>query len=68
MGCENWADFSGHAIRRWGITKLANDPNVSISESMAASRHESVGQHWKYITTDSCSEMSRLRAMGIAKI
>ena len=65
MGCKNWSDFSECAIRRWGITKLANDPNVSISESMVASHHESVGQHWKYITNNACSEMSWLKAMGL---
>ena len=66
MGLGNWEEFSGRAIRRWGITKLSNDKNVSTGESMAAARHESIGQHWKYISNDHDSEMMRLQAMGFA--
>ena len=67
MGFENWETFSGRAIRRWGISKLCNDSGVSFSESMAAARHDSIGQHWKYITQDNASEVNRLKAMGFAQ-
>ena len=59
--------FIGRAICRWGILKLCNDSGVSVSESMAAARHDSIRQHWKYITQDNASEVNRLKAMGFAQ-
>ena len=53
--------------RNFVFSKLCNDSGVSVSESMAAARHDSIGQHWKYITQDNASEVNRLKAMGFAQ-
>ena len=44
-GIEDWQNFGDQSHRRLLCTKLANDPNVNISTSMSAARHESVGAH-----------------------
>ena len=50
---------AGHALRRLFITTLANDPGVSIEESMRASRHQSVTAQRSYIKVDGHSEVAK---------
>ena len=58
---------TGHALRRLFITTLANDPNVSIEESMLASRHSSVAAQRMYVLANRVSEAARFRALGLKK-
>ena len=58
---------TGHALRRLFITTLANDPHVSIEESMLASRHSSVAAQRPYVLADGVSEAARFRALGLKK-
>ena len=58
---------TGHALRRLFITTLANDPGVSIEESMMASRHNSVAAQRPYIRVDGHSEAARFKALGLKR-
>ena len=42
MGLSNPEEFMPHTLRHMLGTHLANDPNVSIKESLATMRHNSV--------------------------
>ena len=57
----------GHALRRLFITTLANDPRVSIQESMNAARHSSVAALRPYIRVDGESEKAKFLASGLKK-
>ena len=57
----------GHVLRRIFITTLANDPHVSVEESMLASRHNSVSAQRPYMLADGVSEAARFRALGLKK-
>ena len=59
--------FRAHSLRSAFITKLANDPSVSISETMAAARHNSVSASMNYQLADGVSETNRLVAIGQLK-
>jgi hypothetical protein len=53
--------FSGsHAWRSIMITKLANDPRVSVTETTRASRHTSVSANAAYQATDRVSEGNKI--------
>ena len=56
--------FRPHSLRSALITKLANDPSVSIAETMSAARHTSVSASMNYQRSDGVSEANRLRAIG----
>ena len=58
---------AGHALRRLFITTLANDPGVSIEETMRASRHQSVAAQRSYIKVDGHSEVAKFKALGLKK-
>ena len=49
LGFSNWQTFSGHSLRKWFITKMVNDPNVNLRDSMLAARHRSISAHKAYI-------------------
>ena len=58
---------TGHALRRLFITTLANDPHVSIEESMLASHHSSVAAQRPFVLADGVFEAARFRALGLKK-
>ena len=58
-------NFRPHSLRAAFITKMANDPSVSMSETMLASRHNSVAASANYQRSDGLSELNRLRAIGV---
>ena len=57
-------NFRPHSLRAAFITKMANDPSVSISETMLAAHHNSVAASANYQRADGYSEINRLRAIG----
>ena len=59
--------FRAHSLRSAFITMLANDPSVSISETMSAARHTSVSASMNYQLADGISETNRLVAIGQLK-
>ena len=60
-------DFKPHSLRSACITKMANDPGVSIAETMAVARHSSVSASKAYQRLDAVSESNRLRCFGMVK-
>ena len=54
-----------HGFRRVFVTTLANDPGVSVEESLASVRHSSVAAQRTYMTRDGVSETSKFNALGI---
>lgn len=58
-------NFCAHSLRSANITMLANDPSVSIKETMVAARHNSVSASMNYQRVDGISEGNRLRALGV---
>ena len=58
---------TGHAFRCLFITTLANDPGVSVVESMASTRHGSAAAQKTYIVRDGKSESAKFEALGIRK-
>ena len=59
--------FRPHSLRGACITKLVNDPSVSLAETMAVARHTSVSASKTYQRVDGISEGNRLRALGLLK-
>ena len=57
-------DFCPQALRAMFITNLANNPGVSETERMEASRHSSVAASAIYIETGAVSESHRFQALG----
>ncbi len=57
--------FRAHSLRSANITMLANNPSVSLKETMAAARHNSVSASMVYQRSDGISEGNRLRALGV---
>ena len=53
-----------HTLRHMLGTHLANDPNVSIKESLATMRHNSVAANLNYQKNNRESEENRLIALG----
>ena len=56
--------FCPQALRAMFITNLANNPGVSETERMEASRHSSVAASAIYIETGAASESQRFKALG----
>lgn len=54
--------IGNHSWRAFGITKLANAPDVSLEESMYAARHASASTHAMYQRPSDLSEFNRLNA------
>ena len=59
------SNCTGHGFRRLFITTLANDPRVSIEETMASSRHSSVAAQTAYIERNGDSEVGKFAALGL---
>lgn len=59
------ADFKSHSLRHMCITKMANDPGVSLAETMLVARHSSAAASRNYQAIDGVSEGNRVRALGI---
>ena len=55
----------GHAFHRLFITSLVNEPGVSVEESLAVSRDNSVAAQCAYMTCGSTSEMAKFNALGL---
>ena len=58
---------TGHVLRRFFITTLANDQGVSVEESMMASRNNSVAAQRPYIRADGHSEAARFKTLGLKR-
>ena len=58
-------EFYPHSLRAMFITSLANDPNVSVKETMASSRHLSFSSSTSYMVADGESESSKFQALGM---
>ena len=58
-------DGTGHGFRSLFISTLANDPRVSVQESMASSCHSSVAAQLPYIERDARSEVGKFAALGL---
>ena len=58
-GVVEWKKCTNHCFRAYGITKL-NSLGISLAESMALARHETVGSHRTYIRGSTNSEIQRL--------
>ena len=55
----------GHGFRRLFISTLANNPRVSVEESMRSSRHSSVSAQLAYQERNGVSESGKFAALGI---
>lgn len=58
-------DFKGHSLRHVALSKAANDPSVSLAETMRLGRHSSAAAAKNYQRVDGISEGNRMRALGI---
>lgn len=63
LGISTDSFSGGHAWRSVMITKLANDPRVSVTETMLASRHTSVSANAAYQASDRVSEGNKLDSL-----
>ena len=54
-----------HGFRRLFVTTLANDPGVSVEESLVSARHSSVAAQRTYMMRDGVSETFKFNALGI---
>ncbi len=63
MGLDMTYIRGAHSLRHHMITTLANDPNVSLKESMKASRHKSMSAHLQYIRSDHTSESQKIASL-----
>ena len=59
------SQFRPHSLRGACITKLVNDPGVSLAETMSHARHSSASASRNYQRVDSVSEAGRFRALGL---
>ena len=60
-------DFKPHSLRSACITRLVNDPSVSMAETMAVARHSSVAASKNYQQIDDVSEGNRLHALKLVE-
>jgi hypothetical protein len=65
LGIKCPSNFCPQSLRAMFITNLANDPGVSPTERMAASRHNSVAASAIYQEAGGVSESRRFAALGI---
>ena len=65
LGIKCPANFCPQSLRAMFITNLANDPGVSPTERMAASRHNSVAASAIYQEAGGVSKSRRFAALGI---
>ena len=63
-GLSEWMKCTNHTWRAFGITRMANDDRVSISEAMGAARHASASAHQAYVRTSGLSENNRIMAIS----
>lgn len=59
------SDYQPHSLRGAYITKLVNDPGVSIAETMVVAHHSSVSVSKNYQQVAGVSEANRLHALGL---
>ena len=64
LGIHDPFTFSGHALRRYFLSKLYNSSEVSSVEAMCAGRHNSVAAGTTYVQRNTQSEAGRFRALG----
>ena len=63
-GIQDIESFSGHSLRKQYITMMANDPNVSLAETMQAARHSSVSASLAYQRKCGISETAKFVALS----
>jgi len=63
MDISNWKTLRPHALRSHFITILANDPSVSLAETMSAARHTSVSASANYQSINTVSESNKVQAL-----
>ena len=63
-GVENYERFTGNSIRRYCLTKLSNDENLSAKEIAEHARHCSINTQNHYITTNQESQVQRQMVLG----
>jgi hypothetical protein len=68
-GLENWKEKTGHTLRSFGVTKLANDPSVNQNEVARYARHNSTAAQEAYIRPTEDAECNMIRSiMGLSAI
>ena len=69
LGISNWETLRPHALRGLLISVLANDPTVSLKETMKAARHKTADASATYQKCTSKSETAKISALmrGIGK-
>ena len=60
-------DFCAHSLRSACITKLTNNPSISLAETMRVACYTSVSASKTYQRVDGVSEGNRLCALGLLK-
>ena len=68
LGLKDPEEFGGHGLRRFFLSKLYNNPEVSNVEAMSAARHNSVAASITYIERNTESEAGRFRALGAPRL
>ena len=63
-GIENFGALSGLSIRRFVLTKLANDDNLCQKEVQEHARHHSAYAQNHYIMSSDVSQLQRQMVMG----
>ncbi len=63
MGISNWETLRPHSCRGWMVTNMANDPSVSLKQTMAAARHFTAQSSIEYQKTDAVSACNRLNSL-----
>ena len=58
---------TGHDLRKIFVTTLANDPHVTIEESMRSAAHNSFAAQRPYILPRKSSEAAKFAALGIRR-
>ena len=69
LGISNWETLRPHALRGLLISVLANDPSVSLKETMKAARHKTADASATYQKCTSKSESAKVSALmkGVKK-
>jgi hypothetical protein len=63
-GISDWAHCTNHCWRAFGITRMSNSADASITEAMGAACHTTASAHQGYVKTNGRSEMNRIMAMS----
>ena len=67
LGLPDPGSFCPHSLRSVFITTLANNPNVSLEETMRSARHSNAESTTAYINRSTESESNKFVALGIKK-